>query len=253
MYIAVRYRLCVKHRFSTTTTSTHRRTKLKLFYSYCHMDEIFREQIAKSLAPLRSSARIEEWHDRRIAAGASIHTEIDKHIRHSDIILLLLSPDYLASPECVAEMRTAMDLRSHNSTCVIPILVRPCGWKDYNIRDLRAVPTDALPIVEWESRDRAYLNIYENKKHLVDNMPFRPTTDYLTSLTEAEFISQNKDDIRLDDIFIFPNIESSHDQKPIQDFHGIWRRKKHIIIHGEDKVGKSGWLTTAMYGRMRTY
>ena len=219
--------------------ASQRRTKLKLFYSYCHIDETFREEIGKSLAPLRNSARIEEWHDRRITAGASIHAEIDKHIRDSDIILLLLSPDYLASKECVAEMRTAMDLRSHNGTCVIPILVRPCGWKDYNIRDLRAVPTDALPVVEWESRDRAYLDIYENIRHLVDTMPFRPTTDYLTSLTEVEFISQNKDDIGLDDIFVFPNIESSHDQNPIHNFDGIWKRKPHVIIHGEDKVGKT--------------
>ena len=212
---------------------------LKLFYSYCHIDETFRKEIAKSLAPLRSSARIDEWHDRRIIAGASIHAEIDKHLRDSDIILLLLSPDYLDSEECMAEMRTAMYLRSHNGTFVIPILVRPCVWKDYNIRDLRAVPTDALPVVEWASRDRAYLDIYENLKHLVETMPFRPTTDYLTSLTEVEFISQNKDDIKLDDIFIFPTIESSHDQNPIQDLVGIWKRKTHVIIHGDDKVGKT--------------
>ena len=212
---------------------------MKLFYSYCHDDETFRDEVAKFLAPLRESARIEEWHDRRIKAGAAIHGAIEQNIKDSDIILLLLSSDYLASQECIAEMRTAMDLRSRNGTSVIPVILRPCGWKDYNIRDLRAVPTDAHPIVEWEPRERAYLDIYDNIKHLVETMPFRPTTDYLASLTEVEFISQNKDDISIDDIFVFPNLESSHDQRPILDFDHIWKRKHHVIIHGDDKVGKT--------------
>ena len=212
---------------------------MKLFYSYCHIDEHFRDEVAKFLAPLRDSARIEEWHDRRIQAGAGIHCEIDKNIDDSDIILLLLSPDYLASAECKAEMRIAMDLRHRNGTSVIPIILRPCGWKSYDISDLRAVPTDVQPIIEWSPREKAYLDIYENISELVKTMPFRPTTEYLASLTEVEFISQNKDDIRLDDIFVFPNIESSHDQRTIPDFDHIWTRNKHVILHGDDKVGKT--------------
>ena len=212
---------------------------MKLFYSYSHEDEDFRDEVAKFLAPLKDSARIEEWHDRRIKAGTAIHGAIERNIKDSDIILLLMSPDYLASQECIAEMRTAMDLRSRNSTSVIPVILRPCGWKDCNIRDLRAVPTDAKPIVEWKPRERAYLDIYENIKHLVETMPFRPTTDYLSSLTEVEFISQNKDDISLDDIFVFPNLESSHDQRTIPDFDQIWHRNNRVIVHGDDKVGKT--------------
>ena len=212
---------------------------MKLFYSYCHIDEHFRDEVAKFLAPLRDSARIDEWHDRRIQAGAAIHREIAKNIDDSDIILLLLSPDYLASAECKAEMRTAMDLRRRNGTSVVPIILRPCGWKSYDIRDLRAIPTDVRPIIEWSPRDNAYLDIYENINELVDNMPFRPTTEYLASLTEVEFISQNKDDIRLDDIFVFPNIESSHDQRTIPGLDQIWTRNKHVILHGDDKVGKT--------------
>ena len=212
---------------------------MKLFYSYCHKDEHFRDEVAKFLVPLRDSARIEEWHDRRIQVGSGIHSEIDKNIKDSDIILLLLSPDYLASAECKAEVRAAMDLRRRNGTSVIPIILRPCGWRSYDIRDLRAVPTDARPIIEWSPRENAYLDIYNNIRELVETMPFQPTTEYLSSLTGVEFISQNKDDICLDDILVFPNIESSHDQRPVRHFDHIWTRNKHVILHGAEKAGKT--------------
>ena len=214
---------------------------MKLFYSYCHHDESFRDAIATSLAPLRDSARIDEWHDRRIKAGTAIHGAIHKNIEDSDIILLLLSKEYLNSSECKAEMRTAMELRSRNGTVVVPVILRRCGWKDYDVRDLLAVPTDAQPVVEWTIPDSAYMDIYENIKTLVHTMPFRPTTEYLSSLTEVEFISQNKDEVRLDDIFVFPEIESSHDQRSVSSFEDLWRRKKQVILHGDDKVGKTAF------------
>ena len=212
---------------------------MKLFYSYSHKDERFLDEIAKFMAPLRDSLHLDEWHDRRIQAGATIHGAIDRNIEDSDIILLLLSPDYLDSSECKAEMRTAMDLRRSSGTTVIPVILRPCGWKSYPIQDLRAVPTDAVPVADWASADSAYLDIYHNIKNVVENMPFHPTTEYLASLTEVEFISQNKADITLDDIFVFPNIESSLSQRSVTDFDQIWALSKHVILHGDERAGKT--------------
>ena len=212
---------------------------MKLFYSYSHKDENFRDELAKFLAPLRDSVQLDEWHDRRIQAGAAIHGAIDRNIEDSDIILLLLSPDYLASSECKAEMRTAMDLRRSSGTSVIPVILRPCGWKSYPIEDLRAIPTDALPVTNWEHADSAYLDIYHNIKNVVETMPFNPTTECLASLTEVEFISQNKVNLVLDDIFVFPNIESSLGQRSVTDFDQIWAANKHVILHGDERTGKT--------------
>ncbi|HOT84098.1 MAG TPA: hypothetical protein PLQ12_12470, partial [Candidatus Defluviicoccus seviourii] len=42
---------------------------LKLFYSYAHEDENLRQQLVVHLSVLRRSGFIEEWSDRKIAAG----------------------------------------------------------------------------------------------------------------------------------------------------------------------------------------
>ena len=135
-------------------------------------------------------------------------------------------------------MRTAMDLRRSGGTTVIPVILRPCGWKSYPIQDLRAVPTDAVPVADWTSADSAYLDIYHNIKNVVENMPFHPTTEYLASLTEVEFISQNKADITLDDIFIFPNIESSLSQRSVTDFDQIWALRNTLSCTAMSELGK---------------
>ena len=212
---------------------------MKLFYSYCHVDEHFRDKVATSLTPLRDSGSLDEWHDRQIPAGRRIHGEIDDNIERSDIILLLLSPDYLASSECKSEMRTALALHQSSGTTVIPIVLRPCAWQRYPISDLLALPTDAVPITDWAQDDHAYLDISTHITKVVENMPFHPTTQYLRSLTEVEFISQHKADISIDDIFVFPNIQSSHDQRSIDTLQEIWTRKNHVILHGDERVGKT--------------
>ena len=212
---------------------------MKIFYSYCHKDEHFRDEVAKFLSPIRDSVPLEEWHDRRIGAGQRIHKEIDRHIEESDIVLLFLSPDYLNSTECKSEMHTAMRFRQENGTAVIPVIVRPCGWTQYEISDLRAVPIDGRPITNWPQRDMAYLDIYENVKDVVDTMPSHPTSEYVKFLTGVEFISQNKVDIRLDDIFVLPSIESSHDQRAIECLDEIWTKNNHVIVHGDDRSGKT--------------
>lgn len=71
-----------------------------VFFSYCHADEALRDQLEKQLAMLRRQGVINTWHDRRINAGREIDAAIDEHINSDEIILLLVSPDFIASDYC---------------------------------------------------------------------------------------------------------------------------------------------------------
>jgi len=83
-----------------------------VFFSYCHADEELRDQLEKQLAMLKHQGIIETWHDRRIVAGQEIDKTIDEHINSDDIILLLVSPDFLASPYCYdREIKRALEPR----------------------------------------------------------------------------------------------------------------------------------------------
>ncbi|WP_139101196.1 TIR domain-containing protein, partial [Acinetobacter baumannii] len=62
----------------------------KVFFSYSHDDEAYRDQLEKHLALLRHEGLIESWHDRRILAGADLNQVIDDQLNQADVILLLV-------------------------------------------------------------------------------------------------------------------------------------------------------------------
>jgi hypothetical protein len=79
---------------------------VSLFYSYSHRDEKYRRTLQMHLAVLRRSGLIAEWHDREICAGSDWRGEIDRNLAEADIVLLLVSPDFLASDYCWGEEMT---------------------------------------------------------------------------------------------------------------------------------------------------
>src|SRR3712207_4980803 len=83
---------------------------LELFYSYSHKDEDLRDELETHLSKLKRQKVISEWHDRGIAAGQEWGGEIDQHLKTADIILLLVSSDFLASNYCYdVELTLAME------------------------------------------------------------------------------------------------------------------------------------------------
>ena len=213
---------------------------MKVFYSYSHKDERLRDRMERHLTLLKEESYIDEWHDRKIQAGQEIHRELDRHLETSDIILLLLSPDFLASSECKSEMRKALRQKEKRGTIVIPVIVRPCAWKDQEaISDLKAIPKDGKPITKWNNEDEAFLNIYEEIKDVVKKTPFHLKKEFRDDLTKVEFISQHKESIRLDDLFVFPTIEDKYNKCQISSFGELWKKNKHVILKGDDRSGKT--------------
>jgi hypothetical protein len=70
---------------------------IKIFYSYAHEDEIYVQKLRNQLSILKRNGFIEEFYDRQITAGRNWEAVIDEHLESSDIILLLISDDFLAS------------------------------------------------------------------------------------------------------------------------------------------------------------
>ena len=70
---------------------------VKVFYSYAHKDESLRDELAKHLSPLQRRGLLYAWRDRRIPHGSEWDPEIKQHLEAAQIILLLISPDFLAS------------------------------------------------------------------------------------------------------------------------------------------------------------
>ena len=83
---------------------------VEVFLSYSHKDDALRERLTISLKMLERQGIIETWHDRRITGGLEWKEAIDSHLGTSNLILLLISPDFLASDYCFdIEMKRALE------------------------------------------------------------------------------------------------------------------------------------------------
>lgn len=134
--------------------------KIKIFFSYSHKDEDLRDKLAEHLSLLKRNDVISEWHDREITAGSDVHDEINKNLDSADIILLLVSSSFLASDYCYDnELQRAMERHRSKDAKVIPIILRPCEWRDSPFGSLAAFPTNGEPVTKWENEDEAFLNI----------------------------------------------------------------------------------------------
>lgn len=132
----------------------------QVFFSYCHKDEPFRDQLEIHLTMLKRQKLIATWHDRRITAGSHLDDEIDIEIERSEVILLLVSPDFLASEYCYGtELKRALERHNEGTARAIPVILRPCDWHSSPLAKLRATPTDGKPVAKYADRDEAYLEI----------------------------------------------------------------------------------------------
>src|ERR1051326_5746832 len=83
---------------------------LKLFYCYAHQDKDLRDELELHLSTLKRLKQISTWHDREISPGKEWSNEIELQLNMADIILLLISPHFIASESCYsAEMQRALE------------------------------------------------------------------------------------------------------------------------------------------------
>jgi hypothetical protein len=133
---------------------------LRLFYSYSHNDETFRVELEKHLAVLRRTGVIDAWHFRQIPPGHEWEGEIDQHLEAAQIILLLISPDFLSSNYCwEVEGRRALERHQQKLSAVIPVVLRACDWIHSPFARLQALPTNAKAIASWSDKDEALTDV----------------------------------------------------------------------------------------------
>jgi len=159
--------------------------KIDVFFSYAHEDEKYKDELIKHLSILKREKMISTWHDRKIIAGSDLDKNIIEKLESSDIILLLISSDFMASDYCCdIEMDHAM--RKHNSGLarVIPIIVRPTAdWNRLPIGKLMALPKDAKPISTWDNQDSAYVNISNGIRKSIEDLGLLDEDQYKSNIT----------------------------------------------------------------------
>ena len=135
---------------------------VSLFYSYAHEDEAHRRDLEGHLKILERRGLVQPWHDRKIAPGTGWDELIDHNLNAAELVLLLLSKDFIASDYIWGkELKVAMDRHHRGEARVVPILVRAVNIEpgDAPFMELQGLPTDLRPVTSWPNVDEAWTNV----------------------------------------------------------------------------------------------
>lgn len=142
---------------------------LEVFYSYTDQDNDLRQQLDNHLSLLRRQKLISRWYNRNVEVGGVFEPEIKMRLNTAHIILLLVSPSFMASDYCYdQEMRRAMERHEAGNACVIPVILRPTDWAGAPFGKLQALPGQGKAITTWPNQDEAFLAVAQGIRKAVE-------------------------------------------------------------------------------------
>jgi hypothetical protein len=144
---------------------------LKVFVSYSHVDEKLKDAVLRHLKPLERMNLITEWHDRKLLAGDAWGDVISRNLEEADIVLLLVSIDFINSKYCYdVELDRALERHAEGTCRVVPIILRGCLWQHTPFSKLQALPRDGKPAVSWPDIDEALATVAEALRAMAEDV-----------------------------------------------------------------------------------
>ena len=113
------------------------------------------QAVVTHLAALEREGLITIWHQGLLGPGDLSGPETKAMLEASELVLLLLSPDYIASDRCMAEAEAALELEAR----VVPVVLRPCGWEETKLGGLGPLPRGGRAVSSWEDRDGVLVEV----------------------------------------------------------------------------------------------
>lgn len=149
------------------------RRKLKVFYSYAHKESAWYQRVRVHLKPLVQDGLIEEWSDEDLRAG-EWSPEIMNQLDSADIILLLVTADYIASDNCETEYIRAMERHEaakrgeNDGGIVIPIWLTPADYKHAIFGKLQPFPAGNRAVSQRPDPEAALQEVNQQIREVVD-------------------------------------------------------------------------------------
>jgi len=168
--------------------------QINLFFSYSHKDESLKEQLITHLSMLKRRGIINSWHDRMLVPGEEWDKKIKEELENADIILLLLSPDFINSNYCYEnEVVRSVERHDNNQCITIPIMLRECDIEGAPFEKLQGLPKDFKPVLSkhWFNVDEAFKNITDGIKKSVEKIRTDQNIEHKKKDSdETEFLNQ---------------------------------------------------------------
>jgi tetratricopeptide (TPR) repeat protein len=148
----------------------HAMNPITIFFSYAPEDKALSDELAMHLKALQRTHGIKTWGDQLLLPGEEWQQQIQRHLDTADLILLLISPDFLnTQDQWSSTINQAIQRHERGEARVIPILLRQCSWKETSLAHLDILPRDDIPVITWRDRDEIWCDIAKDLRYIVKN------------------------------------------------------------------------------------
>lgn len=145
---------------------------MKIFISYAHEDEKYKKELLKHLSNLQRKGVIDGWHDGLILPSEQWDTKIKEALHNSEVILFLISSDFLASDYIHnTEIKVAFERYEKGAVKIIPVILRPCLWSETKLSKFQALPKGAKALSTWDNLDEGLLDVVQGIAKIIEANP----------------------------------------------------------------------------------
>jgi internalin A len=144
---------------------------LSVFVSYSHKDERFRDELRGALTAYERKGELIAWDDTRIEAGQKWEREVLSNLERANLILLLLSNDFICSDYCMQKEWEVAKRRDAAGECaIVPIVVRACPFEKLEFGQIQAILPGHKPVKQHRDRDAAWLEVTKELDRVIDRL-----------------------------------------------------------------------------------
>jgi internalin A len=150
--------------------------RAQVFISYAHKDSRLKDELLNILKPLRdTNGLIDDWHDGLILPGQCWDDEIARALQQSDIVLMLISSDFIASDYIQqVEIRRAIERADRGQCTVVPVMLWLTDLEGQPIERFDAIPFKGKqPIGKYRPRSDAWYQVSRDLRRLLAVGPTR--------------------------------------------------------------------------------
>src|SRR5579859_5480963 len=131
---------------NTSSTVNNEASPQKIVCVYTQNDESFYRSLQSYLSLWRRENYI-QWLE--TLAGSDMKITMQGNLQQANLILLLISSDFLEQDHCYSAMQTALQEQAKRGVPVVPVLARTSNWKESACGVLYPLPANERPIAQW--------------------------------------------------------------------------------------------------------
>lgn len=165
------YKLLLSQFGSNYMSSSLEPPKIRIFCSYADEDWYLLDKLEKHLKGLERRDEVFNWSKHKVSPGQEPRREITEQLKKADLILLLISRDFIASDDCYGvEMDYALARHTDGKTRIVSVLLRPCSWEALPFSRFPVLPINKKPITLWGSQDEAFRQVTKEIELIVQEI-----------------------------------------------------------------------------------